>query len=160
MGFLFHGRFTNLPIQLIYEIHRNLFEDIRWAQQYKRSTGSHSSANADGNDGDDDGVDLNEIKQFQSIESLFFIANCSFTEDVKPSTLKTFDSVLGWNNLIFHNFEDEHYFQEADVAIIGQKHDFYKASSGSSAGATFPIFMKIPVKKLENIVNSMKEFVQ
>lgn len=153
VGFLLHGRFANFPTQLIYELHRNLLEDIRWTQQYKR-VGSSQSANTHSND-EDDGVDLNEIKQFQSIEYFLLVANCSFTDDVNTTTLKPFDSVLGWNSVIFHNFEDEYYFQEADLAIIGHKHDFYKSTANS-----FPIIMKIPVKKLDTIVNSMKDLIQ
>jgi len=32
-GLLLHKRFTNLPIQLVGALHRNLEEDVSWAQQ-------------------------------------------------------------------------------------------------------------------------------
>lgn len=35
-GLLLHKRFTNLPIQLVGALHRNLEEDISWAQQQVR----------------------------------------------------------------------------------------------------------------------------
>lgn len=165
LGFLFHGRFTNLPIELIYELHRNLWEDISWAQKYKKSdkkknsNDSKGSSNSNASDSNDDEVDEEEVRQFQQMGSFLCVANVSLTGNTKPGTVTAGQSVLGWNDLLFHNFEDEFYFQQAELAVVGTKHDFYKACSGPDAAGTLPIVLQVPLAKLQDIVTAMKDLM-
>lgn len=102
-GIFLHQRFSNLPLELISHLHRNLDEDVGWAQQL--------------HDTDTDGNAAQEASEFKSLQFVILLACCDIQgpkQDIGSSAI----DVSGSSSLLFHNFEDESYFQEAISTVL------------------------------------------
>jgi len=60
---LIHERFFNLPLELIGPLHRNLEEDLGWAQQL--------------HDADNDSVSASEAEEFKTLQYVLLISTCT-----------------------------------------------------------------------------------
>ena len=139
-GIFLHQRFSNLPLELIAHLHRNLDEDLGWAQQL------HDS-NSDGNA-------AQEISEFKSLQFVILIACCEMQQgttkiDLGPPAANTVSDVSGSPSLLFHNFEDESYFQEAICTVL-----FKPAQSEHTLCASL-----IPVASLRRCVQQIASLV-
>jgi len=107
-GIFIHQRFANLPLELISHLHKNLDEDLGWAQQL------HAS-NSDGNA-------AQEASDFKSLQFVILLACCDLQGGASQSKPDLSGSavvdVSGNPSLLFHNFEDEAYFQEAISTVL------------------------------------------
>jgi hypothetical protein len=137
-GVLLHQRFSNLPPQLIGHLHRNLNEDLGWAQGLSES-----------NDGSGDGSSAEDHSVFKALKHILLVAPCTMNQpeqhgnskankkrkkgDRSSSSSSSGNSggddasvsnigkvpidVTGSTSVIFDNFEDEVYFQEATCSF-------------------------------------------
>jgi len=113
-GLLLHRRFYNLPLELIGHLHRNLGEDLGWAQ-----------GRAESDDGSGDGSSAEEHATFKVITHMLLLAPCeslSSGETKGSSSSSSSDAhdvrdVTGSSSIMFENFEDDVYFQEATCAF-------------------------------------------
>jgi hypothetical protein len=103
-GIFLHQRFANLPLELIRHLHRNLDEDLGWAQQLHNS--------------DSDGNAAQEASDFKSLQFVILLACCEM-QGPKPDLSGTnVIDVSGSSSLLLHNFEDETYLQEAMCTVL------------------------------------------
>jgi hypothetical protein len=105
-GFLIHNRFANFPPQLIYDLHRNLHEDIKWAQSVNLDT---STVEQD--------LEKDVIMKFKQMKKCHLLVPCTFSESSSKGSLQQLTNVTGWNDIILHCFEDDIYFQHAEEAF-------------------------------------------
>lgn len=101
-GLFLHQRFSNLPLELIGHLHRNLDEDLGWAQQL--------------HDADSDGG-AQEISEFKSLQFVILLCCCD-VQGGSPVKDAAVVDVSGSSALLFHNFEDDLYFQEAICTVL------------------------------------------
>lgn len=137
-GIFLHQRFSNLPLELIAHLHRNLDEDLGWAQQL--------------HDSDSDGNAAQEISEFKSLQFVILIACCEMqqgTTKIDLGPANTVSDVSGSPSLLFHNFEDESYFQEAICTVL-----FKPAQSEHTLCASL-----IPVASLRRCVQQISSLV-
>lgn len=133
-GILLYDRFVNLPVELIYHLSRNLKEDLDWITT---STNNEISNEV--------------IAQFRSIKKLiFFVPLCeNESSSSSSSSSSTVEDVTGRSTIFFNRFEDETYFQHADVAFqmkLGSKP--FKTSNY--------VMMVVPKSKLGTIVDELQ----
>ena len=94
VGLVLHGRYHNLPLELIGPLHKSLFEDLKWAQ-----------------------TNQNERQHlFARIKSCIFLAPVSSSSDTSTGADKILD-VIGNTSIVFDHFEDEVYLQHATLAV-------------------------------------------
>lgn len=135
-GILLYDRFVNLPVELIYHLSRNLKEDLDWIT----TTATNSEISAE------------LIAQFRSIRKLIFFVPLYANESSSSSSsssASTVEDVTGRSTIIFDRFEDETYFQHADVAFqikLGTKP--FKISNY--------VMMVVPKSKLGTIVDELQ----
>lgn len=153
-GGLLHGRFTNLPLQLIYDLHRNIKEDIQWAQSYFKNSKSTNKEE----------VDEVTIRRFESMKYLVMFCPCSLSDSANPQSSKKtsksttssnqqptdlVENCLGANYILFENFEDEVYFQAAEEAFL------LKNLSTDLMKHSMNVMLVIPIEKYNSIVSSL-----
>ena len=124
-GVFLHKRFSNLPIQLVGNLHINIEEDLGWAQH------NHES---------DDCVQ----NEFRSMQSVLLFTACSLGAGGKLLEGQAID-VLGNSSLLFEYFEDEIFAQDALTAFV------FKPKSS----ATPLIAAIIPITSLKKCVNAI-----
>ena len=126
-----HARFSNLPLQLIGVLHRNLLEDLGWSQRQRES----------------EGVSINSDSfNFASVQHILLLARVSKPDDMSRCTR----DVTGSSSLLFDLFEDEVYFQASIAAVI----------MPSRVNPEFAIVAAIlPVNVLERCVKQIREIV-
>ncbi len=86
---MLHSRFPNLPLQLIGPLHKIVKDDIEWAKEQISVTNN----------------------PFTSINKIMLMAPCDLGEGYKYSNCS--DITGQSSSVMFHNFEDDIYFQEA-----------------------------------------------
>mmetsp|Transcript_8879 Transcript_8879/g.13309 ORF Transcript_8879/g.13309 Transcript_8879/m.13309 type:complete len:312 (+) Transcript_8879:71-1006(+) len=109
-GVYLHGRYLNLPLQLVEPLHQNLYDDIKWAASGSTTTTNESTDTADA----DVAVPSGE---FASISMLLMIVECSLA-DAQQIKQGSCVSVTGSSSLVFSNFEDDIFFEEAVCAVL------------------------------------------
>jgi hypothetical protein len=116
-------RFSNLPLPLISPLHKNLVDDLKWAQQ------------------DGEGLDLN----FKPLTHVLLLTTASTSSSSSssssssrgggtggggdssgsssssaPAGSKNIKDVTGMSTVLFDNFEDDVFFQQAQGALAWQ----------------------------------------
>ena len=104
-GIFVHQRFSNLPLELISHLHRNLDEDLGWAQQLHNS-------DSDGN------AAAQEASDFKSLQFVILLACCDVQGPKLDLGGTNVVDVSGSSALMFHNFEDESYVHEAITTVM------------------------------------------
>ena len=136
LGLLLQGRFSNLPLPLIYQLHHNLFLDFEWTKAYKMGSAASQS-----ND-----VDEALIRQFKHIQQFLYIAPVTFEGSIAST-----QDVIGSSVLYFDCFEDECYFTQATQAyVMENSHDYFKGNKKF-------VCMLVPLKKFVTIVDAIKQ---
>lgn len=146
-GLLFHHRFSNLPLQLIGHLHRNLEEDVVWAKQFATE---EEAENSDINKSSSSSSSSGGTKTknfFHTLSHVLLLCPVSGAE-------KTFDlagvtDVLGSSAVMFDMFEDEVYFQHATSAVL------FKPAKGSNCGWEQLVAVMVPVNKLKECVKGI-----
>lgn len=141
-GILLHQRFSNLPIELIGPLHRNLEEDLSWAQ-----TKTHSD---DDNDEPLEGSVARSATFFSDLAYVLLLCPVGASKDFDVSGVKA-HSVLGTAALTFDSFEDEVYFQHAEAAVV------FKPSKACGAGyeENAVVAALVPVKRMKDCVKGI-----
>ncbi len=146
-GLMRHGRFTNFPPPLIYELHRNLKDDILWTKTVKVAELSEQERGE---------LEVDNIQLFQAMDKIYLLCPITFNDTYSAkeiSGLKPFQSLLGSNNIIFHSFEDEFYFQQADeVAYVFLPKEIMKNQHHVLISVAINDFDKI-LKSIEDMLN-------
>ena len=135
-----HNRFTNFPPQLIYDLHRNLLEDITWAKSINLRDQKNS-----------EDLEIDIIRMFQGMDKCFMLAPCSFS-DSTISSPPQFGNVLGRNDILFHNFEDDLYFQSATEA-------YYIKVPTEKFRNQENVLIIITLQDLDKVVSELKKMV-
>ena len=106
-GVYLHGRFVNLPVQLIPPLHTNLKEDMQWL--ITQSTTASSSTS----------------QLFAQIQHLLMIVPCSDdpSQQLKKGSCR---NVTGSSSLLLSNFEDDIFHSHSTCSLQIQ---FTKSSS-------------------------------
>ena len=129
-GLLVHRRFYNLPLELVGHLHRNLSEDLAWAQ---------GRAESEDGGGSGDGSSAEEHSTFKAITHMLLLAPCAplqagggaegssgrgSTAGAKGGSggfsgggAHDVQDVTNSGSIMFDNFEDDVYFQEATCAF-------------------------------------------
>ncbi len=136
-GVLLHGRFSNFPPQLIYELHRNLYEDVKWAKGVSET---------------EEDLEVEVVKSFKSMKNVFVLSPCSFNESYGKSSFQPFTQLIGSNDIMFHNFEDDFYFQHADEA-------YYINLPTEQFRYKDHVLMMINISSLDKILDSLKSML-
>jgi hypothetical protein len=128
-GVMVTQRFTNLPIQLITALHKNLEEDFKWIKSQSSQSSSSVSAKkkakhdkGSNNDNIDD-----DVAALSTLKYAILFSTCSIVEDNNTKKRKeekqkeeSFNLLGRKSSVIFNNFEEESYFDYADAAIVFQ----------------------------------------
>jgi hypothetical protein len=129
-----HSRFSNLPLELIAPLFRNMAHDLDWVQ----SSNSNSAAT------------VTTTAQFAGVESILLICPGTLSEGSKQKipTGGCID-VAGSSALLFNNFEDETFFEESTAAVLYQ-----------SQGIKMPmVAMLFPLSKLAKCVQTLHDML-
>lgn len=155
-GLLLHKRFTNLPIQLVGALHRNLEEDVSWAQQQASDEddelaldeceSSSSSANKPSS--------AKKIKRqanfFAEARYVLVLCECAVPKDKSAYTLTDnacYDVLGSCSDIIFASFEDEVYLQHASAAVLFRP--------PKQHCLTDLVALLVPISKLKTCVNGI-----
>jgi hypothetical protein len=154
-GLLLHKRFTNLPIQLVGALHRNLEEDVSWAQQQAtdddeevvESTSSSGQKASKSNQGGN---------FFAEARNVVLFCECAVSKEGKSAyTLgegNTCYNVLGsCSDIIFACFEDEVYLQHATAAVLFRP--------AKTLCTTDLVALLVPISKLKKCANGICELI-
>lgn len=118
---MIHKRFSNLPIPLLAPLHSNLVDDLNWSKKEK---------------------DI----EYTSIKYVLQLAAC---DPIKGKSSLPLD-VTGASDILFHEFDNEVYFNESLCSIL------FKPSNVS----THLVASLIPIVKLDSCVKSIKIMVE
>ena len=138
-GVLLHRRFSNLPLDLIGPLHKNLKEDIDWILS------------------DQTELDESIIKTFANIQNLIILATCKVLGDNKSDKSKILKDVREGRgvNLInspsiisFDYFEDEIFLSEASEATLIK-------NNASSDNFDCIAIMVLSINKLKDCIRSI-----
>lgn len=194
LGVLCHGRFVNMPLELIGHLHRNLYDDVDWIrnQSVQGITTAENSSNSKVSHKESassaatiaihivDGVSQltytaqEETDMFKKMEYFVHFCRCTSTEKHYHSSSSSSSSsqqsagsksneafdVLGSSSaLLFDQFEDEHYFQHAESAVLFRSLSSLTSSSSEvHSSPPLTVALLIPIKKLKPIVDSICAF--
>lgn len=125
---MLESRFSNLPLQLITPLFRNMEHDLEWVQ-------SSDSGSA---------VSVSTVAQFSHVNTLLFICPCSLSGEASVPAGSCLD-VLGSSIVMFDNFEAEVFFEEASAAIAYQ-----------SPLKSHLVAMLLPLSKLKNCIKTLQ----
>eukprot|EP01038_Epipyxis_sp_PR26KG_P011686 gene11686-15648_t len=172
-GLMIHKRFSNLPIQLIGPLHRNLEDDLLYAKQLS-SSNSNFSNNKQNNFTFSDNNNNNKILTvdtsvvtsvasfiddddhlFNNIQYLLLFSPITSSHNDILSTSTSSNNIIdvtGNSSLIFHLFEDEIFFQNCSIAYL-----FKPSSSISYIKQSLQVAMLIPVSKLKLCINNINK---
>ena len=95
-GLMIHSRISNLPLQLVAPIHRNLWDDFQWA----RSIG--------------DGLEPEEVRFFKTIHDVLLIAPCSCPPDDSDAV----KDITNRSSILLDNFDDDIFAQESAAVML------------------------------------------
>jgi hypothetical protein len=115
-GLFLHRKVSNLPLQLISPLHRNIFDDLQWARSQSEN-GIKSSAATELT-----AEDLADLQAFKQLECLFLIstlsieANSSLSAAVKKSGYVEIGP--GDSSLMYDALEDEIYHKNSTCAFV------------------------------------------
>ena len=139
-GVLMHKRFANLPLELIGHLHRNLNEDLGWAQALDESV-----------DGSGDGTSAEDHVAFKEMSSVLLLASCELTEQAKEGGNKKIRDMTGSSSsLLFDHFEDDTYLEEAHACY------YYRPSPHVNSGIAA---MLLPVSSFKSCTNKIIKMI-
>lgn len=161
-GLLLHKRFTNLPIQLVGALHRNLEEDMSWAQQQATDEDESAQENAVTSGSSSAGKNTAQKGNFfAEVRNLVLFCECTVSKEGRStyalsegsaSSAGTCYNVLGsCSDVVFANFEDEVYLQHASAAVLWRP--------PRSLCNTDLIALLVPVSKLKKCANGICELI-
>ena len=102
---MMQSRFCNMPLQLVEPLHRNMLEDLQWAQK-----------------------DVEYRDAFGPIKQILHFAPASVSENIaKGSAI----DITGRSSVMYENFEDEVYAQHAEVTVLVRPQAFASAMAVS-----------------------------
>jgi hypothetical protein len=137
VGFLIHGRYSNAPLELISQVHNNLWLDYEWAMNQKKSGGK---------EGNDD-IDWDTVQMFHKLKYLIVVTSATSEAEFSAT-----ENVRGRSDIFFNNFEDECYFGHADAAF------FVKFGSGYFKPSS-SIVMIISIETFKSCVDDIMKLV-
>jgi hypothetical protein len=169
-GILLHKRFTNLPIQLVGALHRNLEEDISWAQQQASDEDDEEKSDNSGSSGSSSssaGAKPNKLAPsrnfFADARHVILLSECSVMGAGKGGSKggtapvavgysladHACHSVLGScsSDIVFECFEDEVYLQHATAAVLFRP--------PKQHCTTDLVALLVPISKLKTCVNGI-----
>jgi hypothetical protein len=120
-GLMIHKRFSNLPIPLLAPLHSNLVDDLNWSKKERD-------------------------KDFSTIKYVLQLAAC---EPIKGRSSHPLD-VTGASDILFHEFDNEVYFNESECSIL------FKPSNTS----THIVASLVSIVKLDTCVKSIRRMVE
>lgn len=126
-GLLLHSRFSNLPGQLLVELHKNLLADVEWVQT---AAGKQSA---------DEGV----AEAFEKVQWVLSIAVCGCDGNEAAEALKA-----GRTDVELRNPEDELFLKHSVASVITKLNK-------SIFSAEHAVIMIVPVAKLQQIVSEL-----
>ena len=168
---LFHGRFSNFPMQLLPALHQNLLDDIIWAKQQKSktqdtkpfvglthvlllTTGVQSNSNYEheNNDQGSTSTKNEEKKKKKKISEKSSSSSSSSSSTTTSSNSSSFDvSGARCASLLFDHFEDELYVQEA-IAAVAFTHPLVSAGR-------FCVAALVPLNKVGDVITGLTALV-
>jgi hypothetical protein len=163
-GLLLHKRFTNLPLQLVSALHRNLEEDVCWAQQQatdedesaqENTTSSSSSAPNSAHKGS--AAAAKQSNFFAEARNVVLFCECDVSKEGKSTYNlseigSTCYNVLGsCSDIVFACFEDEVYLQHATAAVLWRP--------PRSLCSTDLVALLVPLSKLKKCANGISELI-
>lgn len=130
---MLHARFSNLPLELIAPLFRNIEHDLEWVQ--------HSENTA---------VAVSTAEHFNGTEHVLLICPCSFSEEskVKIPGGGCID-ICGSSDVLFDNFEDETFLEECAAAVLYQSQGLKKTLAA----------ILIPASKLKKCTNTLHDML-
>tara|TARA_A100001015_G_C15027926_1_gene731503 strand:+ start:668 stop:1735 length:1068 start_codon:yes stop_codon:yes gene_type:complete len=140
-GVLMHRRFANLPLELIGHLHRNLNEDLGWAQALDESV-----------DGSGDGTSAGDHQDFKQMDSVLLLASCELTEQAKEGggNKKILDVTGSSSSLLFDCFEDDTYLEQALACF------YYRPGAHVNSGVAA---MLLPVSCFKSCTNKIIKMI-
>lgn len=128
----------NIPLELIYQLHRNLSDDLTWIlDPSKRGT--------------EIAEDL--LSAFDAMEQIVIFRPCAPDSDSSSSSSSNkVEHVTGSSSIMFDYFEDDVYFEHADLAFkLKLDTKFFKVSNY--------VMMVIPKRAIPNIVDGLQKLL-
>ena len=117
---LLHTRFSNLPLELIAPLFRNVIHDLEWVQSSENNSA----------------VTVTTAAQFIGVEQILLICPCSFVESAATKIhAGGCVDICGSSSVLFDNFEDETFFEECTAAVMYQT----KGLKKTVAAILFPV---------------------
>lgn len=137
-GMLFHDRFVNFPLELIYQLHRNLSDDLSWILDPNQRSSEISS-------------DL--LESFDQMKYVVIFRPCAPESETTASSSSQTDlkvqNVTGSSSVMFDYFEDDVYFEQAEHAWkLKLDPKLFKVSNY--------IMMVVPKQNISQIANSLQ----
>lgn len=163
-GMLLHRRFTNLPIELIGALHRNLEEDISWAQQqanegHQDDESCTASVLSPSKLSTCPKINSHDNKSnfFVSARYVIMLCPCKVSRESKSfyklsggNGENNCYSILGSSNVVNYDcFEDEVYMQHASAAIL------FRPPKQYCPVDTDLVALLIHISKLKSCVNGI-----
>lgn len=135
---LFHDRFVNFPLELIYQLHRNLSDDLSWILDPNQRSNEISS-------------DL--LESFDQMKYVVIFRPCAPESEAAGSASSQTDlkvqNVTGSSSVMFDYFEDDVYFEKAEHAWkLKLDPKLFKVSNY--------IMMVVPKQSISQIANSLQ----
>jgi hypothetical protein len=129
-GVYLHGRFINLPVQLIAPLHTNLKEDMQWLISQSTTTSSSTS------------------QLFAQIQYLLMIIPCSSdpSQQLKKGSCR---NVTGSSSLLLSNFEDDIFHNHSTCTLQIQ---FTKSSTGCCV-------ILLPLEKMGRCIEEIQQLI-
>ena len=145
-GIMLHKRYHNFPIQLIAQLHKNLYEDLKWIKQQTINTSNTTHKQPDigtTNELSDEIINEQTIIDFQSLKYIILINNCNFINNINKISD---NSIINYyqNSVMFDSFEDEIYCQKSETSFI------YKLSNNNN-------YYIISIIKYNNLLECINE---
>ncbi|CAE7506125.1 BCP1 [Symbiodinium microadriaticum] len=120
-GILLHGRFVNLPLELVPHLHRNLLDDLTWAQS-------------------DESREQGAANPFDGLSQCVLLAPVSVTEGYpSPKRGQCINITGSSSSAMFHHFEDDVFAQESTCTLL------FKSPHGSPESVCAAILVPVAV---------------
>ena len=131
---MLHARFSNLPLELIAPLFRNVEHDLEWVQ-----SSDNNSA-----------VTVSTAEHFSGTENVLLLTPCSFSEGsvVKIPAGGCVD-ILGATDVFFDYFEDETFLEECNAAVVFQTTGLKKTIAA----------ILLPISKLTKCTHTLNEIL-
>ena len=126
-GLLLHKRFTNLPLQLVGALHRNLEEDVSWAQQQATDDDELAQEDYISSSNSSSSSTKNKATKgtnfFAEARNVILLCECEVSKDGKsafafPEPSSCYSVLGSCSDIVFSCFEDEVYLQHATAAVL------------------------------------------